>query len=139
MLLTCPHCQKRNRVPDERLADHPTCGACGKALWSGVMAVDSQDLNTLANQQALPVIIDFWAPWCGPCRQFAPAFAAAAQQYGGRLIFAKLDTEANESAAVSYQIRSIPTLIVLRNGREVQRVSGALPASQLDKFIQEVL
>jgi thioredoxin 2 len=103
------------------------------------MAVDSQDLNTLANQQALPVIIDFWAPWCGPCRQFAPAFAAAAQQYGGRLIFAKLDTEANESAAVSYQIRSIPTLIVLRNGREVQRVSGALPASQLDKFIQEVL
>lgn len=139
MQLNCPHCQKANRIPDERLGEGPSCGACGQPLLSGVHAVDAAGLNALMGQTAVPVIVDFWAPWCAPCRGFAPTFAAAAQKYGGRVVFAKVDTEANQDLGARFNIRSIPTLAVFGGTQELGRVSGALPPQQLDALLQQVL
>ncbi|MCC7227922.1 MAG: thioredoxin TrxC [Burkholderiaceae bacterium] len=139
MQLNCPHCQKANRFPDERIGDGPTCGACGQALFSGVHAVDSTGLAALTAQARVPVIVDFWAPWCAPCRSFAPTFAAAAQKHGDRLVFAKVDTEANQDLGAKFNIRSIPTLAVFNGTQELGRVSGALPPAQLEDLIQQVL
>lgn len=150
MLVACPHCHKRNRLPVDRLTESPNCGACGEPLLNGVLALDADALAELISSQtdsttgespvaALPVVVDFWAPWCGPCRQFAPTFTAAAKQYAGRLVFAKVDTEAHQSVAVTHQIRSIPTLAVFHRGQSIQRVSGALPASALSQLLEQVL
>ncbi len=135
MQLQCPHCHKTNRIPDERLADEPVCGACGKALFGGVHAVGATELTALMAQTSLPVMIDFWAPWCGPCLGFAPTYAAAAQKFGGKLIFVKVDTEANQDLGARFNIRSIPTLAVFKGSQELGRVSGALPAKQLEEMI----
>ena len=139
MQIRCPHCNKLNRVADQRLGDHPSCGSCGEPLLAGVLSVDSQDLDELLAQSTLPVLVDFWAPWCGPCRMFAPTFEAAAKKHGERLIFAKLDTEANQAAGAKFNIRSIPTLAVFHRGQELGRVSGALPSAQLDELVANVL
>jgi len=139
MQLQCPHCHKTNRIPDERLADEPVCGACGKAIFGGVHAVDAMGLNALMAQTSLPVIIDFWAPWCGPCLGFAPTYAAAAQKFGGKLIFVKVDTEAHQDLGARFNIRSIPTLAVFKGTQEQGRVSGALPPKQLEEMILKIL
>lgn len=139
MQLQCPHCQKTNRIPDERIADAPTCGACGKAIFSGVHALDSATLAAVLSQNTVPVMIDFWAPWCGPCLGFAPTYAAAAQKFGGKLIFAKIDTQAQEALGARYNIRSIPTLAVFKGTQELGRVSGALPPKQLEEMIQKFI
>ncbi len=139
MQIRCPHCQKLNRVADERLGEHPSCGSCGKSLLAGVLAVDAQGLDELLAQTSLPVLVDFWAPWCGPCKMFAPTFEAAAKKHGENLIFAKLDTEANQAAGAKFNIRSIPTLAVFHGGQELGRVSGALPPAQLEELVGNVL
>ncbi len=139
MQLNCPHCHKTNRIPDDRLADQPTCGACGEPIFAGVHEMNAAGLATLLSQSALPVIVDFWAPWCGPCKSFAPTFVAAARKHVGQLAFVKVDTEANQDLGARYNIRSIPTLTIFRGNRELTRISGALPPAQLDQLIAQTL
>lgn len=134
--IACPHCTKTNRVPSDRLGDGPKCGKCKKPLFSGrPMELTAGNAVAILNHTDLPVLVDCWASWCGPCRSFAPVFEQAAQRFEPRLRFAKLDTEANQSLAARWGIRSIPTLILFRNGKEVDRVSGALPAPQLAQWL----
>ncbi len=134
--IACPHCATTNRVPAARLAEHPNCGACKQPLFTGhpVALTDATfDRHLKAD---LPLVVDFWAPWCGPCRTMAPAFEQAAAQLEPSLRLAKLNTDEEPASAGRYGIRSIPTLIVFRHGREVARQAGALPASALVEWIR---
>ncbi|AWB32862.1 thioredoxin TrxC [Orrella marina] len=138
MQVSCPHCRKTNRVPADRVADAPNCGACGELLFGKVVELDSTALQEIIRQDKIPVIVDFWAPWCGPCRMFAPTFEAASRQHAGEVLFVKVNTEDEQQAAAAHQIRSIPTLGVFLDGKETGRVSGALPASQLEQLVKQV-
>ena len=130
--LTCLACGQANRVPADRLSAGPKCGTCGAALVSDKVAeIDAETLARAARDDGLPLIVDFWAPWCGPCRMMAPEFAKAAGALGGRARLAKLNTEDHPQAAQSYGIRSIPTMIAFSAGREARRQSGALRAGQI--------
>lgn len=135
----CPHCNKKNRVPSERVQDKAACGACKKALFDGKpVAGNAGNLNALM-QADKPVVIDFWAPWCGPCRSFAPVFEQAAAEREGKARFVKVDTEAEQMLGAQYQIRSIPTLMVFKNGKMVEQLSGALPKAQFDQWLDQAL
>lgn len=138
MHIACAHCGSTNRVPDERLADDPVCGRCGQALLSGhPVELTDANFDAVTARTGLPVVVDFWAAWCGPCRMMAPQFAQAAQQLKGRVLFAKVDTDANPQVAQRFAIRSIPTMALLHGGREVQRTSGALQATQIVGWIAQ--
>ena len=138
MEIACPHCGQRNRVPAERLAQGPVCGKCREPLLSGPVNAGPALLAELIAQDSLPVLVDFWAPWCGPCVGFAPTFKAAAAKYGGRVVFAKVDTEAHQAVGAQHNIRSIPTLASFRKGRELGRISGALPPAQLEQLVRQL-
>ena len=133
--IACAACGATNRVPAARLAESPSCGRCGAALLPGE-PVELTDANfeQVAARTGLPLVVDFWAPWCGPCRMMAPAFAQAAAQLKGRAVLAKVNSDENPGLSARYGIRSIPTLVRLEGGREVNRVSGALPAGQIVAF-----
>jgi thioredoxin 2 len=138
MLITCAHCASTNRVPDERLTDDPVCGRCGQALLPGEPIVLTEaNFEAVAGKTQLPLVVDFWASWCGPCRMMAPHFAQAARELKGRALFAKVDSDANPRLSARFGIRSIPTLLRLRGGREDQRVSGALQSSQIVGWVSQ--
>ena len=138
MQLVCPHCLALNRVPDNRSAQQANCGKCHKPLFTGqALAVNQTSFDRMLNKDDSPLIVDFWAEWCGPCKMMAPTFQQAASQLEPRARFLKIDTEAEQSLAARYQIRSIPTLMVFSSGKEKARVSGALDQSSLTAWINQ--
>lgn len=139
LLLTCPHCLRRNRVPATRLADGATCGACKQALTATTPLTLTTASFAAHADGGLPLVVDFWATWCGPCQQFAPTFAAAAAQLAPQVRLGKVDTDAEPALSQRFNIRSIPTLILFRDGREVTRVAGAMPQSAFIQWVRKSL
>jgi thioredoxin 2 len=134
--VACPSCLAGNRVPAARLAEDPKCGKCGTRLLDGAPAeLGEQQLEQFVARTELPVLVDFWAPWCGPCRAMAPHFERAAQSLKERVRLVKVNTEEAPALAARYGIRAIPTLVLFRNGAEEKRMSGALDSGALERWV----
>lgn len=138
--LVCSSCETINQFPIEKLDSVPLCAKCKQPLFSGKpIEVNSNSLIRHIENSGLPVLIDFWAPWCGPCQSFAPVYNEFAKRVGNQLRLLKVDTQANQQAAADFNIRSIPTLALFLNGQEKARMSGALPLPQLQQWVVEQL
>jgi len=136
LLVLCASCSTANRVPAQRLGEDPKCGKWGAPLLDGKpVALDEARFDSFLGRNELPVLVDFWADWCGPCHAMAPAFERAAKELKPRVRFAKLNTEDAQRVAARFGIRSIPTLILFRGGREVARVSGAMDARSIASWV----
>ena len=136
--VVCPHCIKVNRIPKKESYTKANCGHCKQSLLDAKpIAVDADTLGTFIANADLPVVVDFWAPWCGPCVQMAPAFEEAALAMPLQAQLIKVNTQEQETLGAQYSIQSIPTLILFKQGKEIQRLSGALSASRLQSWIRQ--
>ena len=135
--IVCPYCAGTNRIPTDKLQAEPNCGRCKKPLLdTAPIELTKDNIAQHIEKNDIPVVIDFWAPWCGPCKIMGPNFEQASRDFKARVRFAKVNTEDQQSLGGHYNIRSIPTLVLFKQGKEIDRISGALDANQLISWIQ---
>ncbi len=140
MHIICPSCLSKNRVPVEKLDAHPSCGRCKAPLFQGhPLEVDSAGFRRLVEESEQPVLVDFWAPWCGPCLQMAPHLAAATQRLEPNVRVAKVDVQAHQDVGAALRVQSIPTLALFHGGHEIARTQGAMGAMDIVRFAAEAL
>ncbi len=135
--VVCPHCVATNRVPAAKLASQPKCGKCGERLFTGHPAeLTDESFPRMVSRSDIPVVVDFWAEWCGPCKMMSPAFAAAAAELEPDVRLAKLDTEVARSTAARFGIRNIPTLALFKGGKEIARQAGAMGTPDIVRWVR---
>lgn len=138
--LVCPHCSAVNRIPSDRLSDQPSCGKCRQSMFEKrPLELGSAAFEKHISRNDIPTLVDFWAPWCGPCRMMAPAYEQAAQQLEPQVRVVKVNTEEAQDLAMRYAIRSIPTLALFKQGREVARQAGAMDARNILAWVRSKL
>ena len=135
--IVCPSCSATNRLPAERLGQGPKCGKCGEPIFTGHPAeLTDQSFQKHVSRSDIPVVVDFWAPWCGPCKMMAPQFEQAAAELEPEVRFAKLNTDNEQATAAQFGIRSIPTIALFRDGREIARQPGAMGAADIVRWVK---
>ena len=140
MKVICPHCQAINNVPKKDNYKKANCGKCKKSLLEvKPLELTSSNIDRILENSDIPVVVDFWAPWCGPCKMMAPVFADVAKRFPLKALFAKVNTENEQFLGSRFKIRSIPTLVVFKDGKEVDRVSGAMDPSSLENYVRRFI